>query len=177
MRAWFETVADLEAGAKVLRDRRYGVIHAENRHFQRVCLRPFPKLVLLPAILLGMWRHRFHWADRCLLFYNQPRRHPGYLAVVYLVSGKGASLGTVRCALDVMDEIARLKRTDALVCDAMNWRISPRVLGRFGWEPHCPSRWHRHYIKRFYGSYPSPNRASRRSDSGPPARRRKTGQV
>ena len=29
------------------------------------------------------------------------------------------------------------------------------VLQRLGWEPHCPSRWHRNYIKRFYGVYPS----------------------
>jgi hypothetical protein len=56
----------------------------------------------------------------------------------------------------VLDEIARLKRSDALLCDVSNWRISERLMARFGWEPHCPSRWHRHYIKRFYGEYPPP---------------------
>jgi hypothetical protein len=44
--------------------------------------------------------------DRCLLYYNQPRRMPNFLA-------------------------------------------------RFGWEPHKPQRWHRNFIRRFYGVYPS----------------------
>jgi len=154
MRPLFETVADLQAGGEVLRCRPYGVIRAVEGRFDRVRLRPFPRLVLLPEILLGKWYHQFRAADRCLIFYNQPRRHPNYLAVTYMVSARDTCFGTVRRALEVLDEIARLKGTDALVCDAMNWRISPRVLARFGWEPHCPSRWHRHYIKRSYGAYP-----------------------
>jgi hypothetical protein len=28
------------------------------------------------------------------------------------------------------------------------------MLARFGWEQHAASRWHRNYIKRFYGEYP-----------------------
>ncbi len=35
--------------------------------------------------------------------------------------------------LDELDRIAELKRTDALLCDAANSRLSDRFLARFGW--------------------------------------------
>ena len=28
-------------------------------------------------------------------------------------------------------------------------------MARLGWEPHKPQRWHRNYIRRFYGTYPT----------------------
>ncbi|MGA2065203.1 MAG: hypothetical protein ABSG86_09545 [Thermoguttaceae bacterium] len=120
-------------------------------------LRPWPKLASGPEIvLLGQWQHRWRRGDRIRLYYNQPRRFPNFLALKYAVSSRHTSLGSLRRALDVLDEIARLKRSDALLCDAGNWRISTRLLARWGWVPHCPSRWHRHFIKRFYGVYPPP---------------------
>ena len=67
-------------------------------------------------------------------------------------------MATVCRALAVLDEIARLKQSDAILCEVANWRISREMLARFGWVPHCPSRWHRHYIKRFYGEYPAEQR-------------------
>ena len=151
----FETVTDLASGAEVIRRRRYGMIEAAEGEFRRVVLRPLPKLVSLPEILLlGRWHHRRHPGDRCRLYYNQPRGLRNFLAVTYAVSSKGAVYSTIRRVLEALDEVARLKATDALVCDLSNWRLSGRMLARWGWEPHRPSRWHRHYIKRFYGTYP-----------------------
>jgi hypothetical protein len=150
-----ETVTDLAAGAEVLRRRAYGVIEVAGGHFRRVSLRPFPKMISAPEILLlGGWYHRHRPGDRCLLYYNQPWRFPQFLALKYIVSARGTTMRTFTRALAVLDEIARLKRSDALLCDVGNWRISTRLIARWGWEPHCPSRWHRHYIKRFYGEYP-----------------------
>lgn len=152
----FETAVDLDRDAGMLRRRRYGVIEAAEGTFRRVLLRPFPKLVSAAEVfLLGPWYHRHRCADRCLLFYNQPRRFPNFLAVTYVVSGRGTRFGTVRRALEALDRIAEIKGTDALLCDVANWRISRKMLARWGWQPHCPSRWHRHYIKRFYGVYPA----------------------
>ena len=48
-----------------------------------------------------------------------------------------------------------MKQIDAIVCDAGNIRLSDRVMARLGWEPHKPQRWHRNFIRRFYGVYPS----------------------
>jgi hypothetical protein len=89
------------------------------------------------------------------LYYNQPWKLPTFLTLKYLVSSCGTTFKTVRRALLVLDEIARIKQTDAIVCEASNLRISDRALNRFGWERHLPNSRHRHFIKRFYGEYPS----------------------
>jgi hypothetical protein len=79
---------------------------------------------------------------------------PNFLALKYVVSTGGTSYATFRAALNVLDLVAELKRTDAIVCDVANLRISDRLLARLGWQPHKPRRWHRNYIRRFYGVYP-----------------------
>ncbi|MGD0896268.1 MAG: hypothetical protein ABR915_00445 [Thermoguttaceae bacterium] len=153
----FEAITDLTAGAEALRRRRYGVIEVADGEFRRVLLRPWPKIASGPEILLlGQWCHRLRRGDRVLVYYNQPWRFPNFLALKYVVSRRETSLGSLGRAMDVLDEIARLKQSDALLCDAANWRISTRVMARRGWVPHCPSRWHRHFIKRLYGVFPAP---------------------
>ena len=81
---------------------------------------------------------------------------PNYLALKYVVSHRETTLASFRGALRVLDEIARLKGVDALVCEASNPRISARLLRRWGWERHLPRSRRRHYIKRFYGQFPPP---------------------
>ena len=153
----FETVTDLCQGAETLRRRRYGAIEVRDGRLCRVRLRPYPKIVSGPDILLlGRWRHKRWRGDRVRLYYNQPWRFPNFLVLPYILSARDATYATCCRALQVLDEIARLKRSDALLCDVVNWRISDRMLARWGWEPHCPSRWRRHFIKRFYGEYPAP---------------------
>lgn len=157
MGAWFETILDLSGQQAALRQGRYGVVEAGDGRFARIELRPFPKLVLLPEIWFGRLIHRRRPGDRCWIYYNQPRSSPSYLAVTYFFSLSETRLATVDRALEALDEVARIKQTDALVCDAMNDRLSERLLHRHGWEAHCPSCWHRHFIKRFYGQYaPTP---------------------
>jgi hypothetical protein len=153
----FETIASLKEGADSLRRRHYGVIEVRGGQFYRIVLRPLPKVAsLLELALLGRPWHRRHPGDRCLLYYNQPWRFPSFLSVTYMLSYRGTTLATVHRALEILETVARLKRTDALLCDVASTRISDRLLARCGYEPHCPSTWHRHYIKRFYGVYPAP---------------------
>ena len=157
MPQWFATITDLDAPAacEALRQGRYGVIETAGGRVVAVHLRPWPKLLSWPEI----WptRGRYHArgdADRCLLYYNQPRGYANFLALKYIVSTAGTSYATFRAALVELDRIAELKRSDALLCDAANTRLSDRLLARFGWEPHAPGRWRRNFIKRFYGVYP-----------------------
>jgi hypothetical protein len=151
----FETVTSLTAGAEVIRRRPYGVIEVSEGRFRRVRLRPWPKIVTVPGILLfGGSYHRWRQCDRLRIYYNQPWQFRNYLVLKYVVSARQASLATLRLGLAVLDEIARLKGSDAILCEVSNWRISAEMLGRCGFERHCPSRWHRHYIKRFYGNFP-----------------------
>jgi hypothetical protein len=154
---WFATVTEFGtlAAEDALRSRRYGIIETACGQVVAIHLRPCPKLLSWPEIwpTSAIYRARGN-ADRCLLYYNQPRGHSNFLALKYIVSTAGTSFSTLRAAVDELDRIAELKRTDAILCDAANLRISDRLLARFGWEPHAPSRWRRNFIKRFYGVYP-----------------------
>ena len=153
--ALFQTITDFNAGADTLRRRRFGVIETAAGQIVAVHLRPWPKLLSRrEVVLVGPQYHARGPADRCRLYYNQPYRFPSFLALKYVVSTAGTRYATIRAALTILDAIARLKRSDALLCDAANSRISDRLLARFGWEPHRPQRWHRNFIKRFYGEYP-----------------------
>lgn len=158
MRRLFETFTefDSDAAREALRGRRYGVIEANGGRVTAIHLRPWPKLM--------SWREfwptaaRYHArgdGDRCLIYYNQPLGHSNYLALKYIVSTTGSSYATFCAAVNELDRIAELKQSDALLCDAANVRLSDRLFARFGWEPHAASRWHRNFIKRFYGAYPA----------------------
>ena len=151
----FEKITDLSTEADVIRRRRYGVIEIVDGQLQSVTLRPWPKLISVAEIgWLGAATHQNRVGDRCLLYYNQPLSSPNFLALKYVVSNLGTSYRSFRQSLIVLDRIAQIKKTDALVCEASNKRISDRFLKRMGWERHLESSRRRHYIKRFYGVYP-----------------------
>jgi hypothetical protein len=153
--AWFETVTDLDAQAATIRTRRYGVIDVEDGEFVRVRLRPWPKIAsVIEGKLWGEWLHRRRSGDRCSLYYNQPHQYSNFLAAAYAWSSRQCSMKTIRTVLTTLDEIARIKQSDAILCDVIGSDISPRVLARWGWEKHAPSLFHHNYIKRFYGDYP-----------------------
>jgi hypothetical protein len=136
--------------------------------FERVLLRPFPKYVsLFESLLWGGFCHRRIRGDRLRLFYNQPRRYPNYLSLKYAVSSSETSLASMLGALATLDEIARIKGSDAILTDAANFRISDRFLRRQGWERHTAARYHRNYIKRFYGKYPAVRKIDLR-EAAPP---------
>jgi hypothetical protein len=153
----FQTICDLAGQAEIVRRRRYGIIESSGGRFVSVHFRPWPKWASLPEVLFwGDRQHRRWSADRCRLYFNQPLQFSNFLAVPYMLSGRGTTLATFYSALAALDEIARIKGTDAMLADVLNLRISNRFLARRGWSPHKPSRWHRHFIKRFYGQYPAP---------------------
>ena len=161
---WFaSTLYDpFDADRERLRRGRYGVIETRAGQLYAIHLRPWPKIIsALESEWLGRRFHQSRSGDRCLLFYNQPWRFPQFLALTFTVSGCDCSFATARRAAETFDEVARVKRSDALLCDAWNLRISDRLLARWGWEPHKPQRWHRNYIKRFYGHYPPPRQQVR----------------
>ncbi len=150
----YETIRDLETGQQRLRARRYGVIRMRHEAFDSVLLRPYPKIATLADVWWGNRHHENCAGDACWLYYNQPWGFDNFLALRYIVTSQGTSYAMFRGALRVLDYIARVKGSDALLCDVSNARISDRLLKRLGWEPHKPSQWHRNFIKRFYGEYP-----------------------
>ena len=152
----FPPITDWSTERKRLARGRYGVIEAAQGRLVAVHLRPWPKLLSWPELWpVAADYHVRGGDDRCWLYYNQPRGHANFLSLKYLASTRGATLATVRAAVDALDLLAELKGIDALLCDAANRRISDRALMRWGWQPHKPQRWRRNFIKRFYGVYPA----------------------
>jgi len=152
---FIRTLDDPFADGDSLRRGRYGVIEVVEGRLKAIHLRRFPKIIsALEIETLGRRRHGRQPGDRCLVYYNQPRACPNYLALKYVVSHRDCTFATIHRAAEALDEVARIKQSDALLCDVWNARISDRLLRRWGWEPHKPQRWHRNYIKRFYGAYP-----------------------
>lgn len=144
------------AALPAIRAARYGVIETSKGQLQAIYLRWFPKLIALPEIFPVASRyHASGSEDRCLLYYNQPKACPNFLALKYVVSNMHSSYATFRAAIATLDAIAAEKNIDALLCDVANSRLSDRFLARQGWEKHKPARWHRNFIKRFYGEYPA----------------------
>lgn len=142
----------------IIHRRRYGRIETSAGRLVAIHFRPWPNLLAWPDIWpVGTNYHPRGPADRCWLYFNQPMRCPNYLALNYIATTRGTPYRTFLAALEMLDEVARLKRSDAILCDVANSRISDRLLTRLGWEAHAPQRWHRNYIKRFYGHYPPPH--------------------
>ncbi|TWT99620.1 hypothetical protein Pla108_05630 [Botrimarina colliarenosi] len=145
-----EAITDIAAADDALRQRRYGVIETHAGELVSVTLRPWPHLVSLRELwpLGDAWRPAGP-PDRCRLYYNQPQGHEDFLALRYVACTAGASYATFRAALRALDEIAAIKGSRALVCDAANQRLSERFMRRMGWEPHAPMWGRRNFIRRF----------------------------
>lgn len=152
----FQKEFDQVAATAAIRSRRYGVIETSAGKLVAIHFRTFPKLLSWPEWWpVGSTYRASGQPDRCLLYYNQPRWFSNFLALKYIVSTSATSFTTLRAAVEALDIVAQIKQSDALLCDASNRRISDRLLKRFGWESHSPQRWHRNFIKRFYGKYPA----------------------
>ena len=155
MRPFIESVRDLAAGENLLRTRSYGMIEFANGRLVRVQLKPWPKIASLVEInWIRDWKNHRRQRDVCRLFYNQPNQHRNYLALTYIESSSQTRAATVLNALKVLDYIAMLKRTDAILAELSNDQISDRLMKRLGWERHLENKRTRHWIKRFYGAYP-----------------------
>lgn len=146
-------VTDVAGSFELLRVRRSGRIVTQAGRLQAVYGRWWP---YTGNLLQAKWDSRLRpvACDRCELFYHQTGAEGGFLTLSYVRSGKGTSPTTCYAATLMLDEIARLKQSSAIVCHVTNARISARLLERWGWQAHCLHWKGRHYIKRFYGNYP-----------------------
>lgn len=157
MAGWFETIARLEGNDALVRKRAYGLIETRRGQLARIQFRPFPKWgSLLEIGWSSGWGKSRRDPDCCRLYYSQPWGSPNYLTLNYMVSTVGTTMQTLVKSLEILDGVAAIKRSDALLCEVSNGRISDRMLRRYGWERQevAGSR-RRHWIKRFYGAYPS----------------------
>ena len=153
--ALFEKILDVESNIAKLRQRRYGAIEVIDGQLQAVHLKPWPKVISAAEInLFGRRTHHKVPQDRCVLYYNQPWFHSNFLALKYILSNFGASYASFLRTTQILDQVAFIKKSAAIVCEASNIRLSGRLMNRLGWERHLPGSQRRHFIRRFYGEYP-----------------------
>lgn len=154
MKQWIESVWDLEASEDTIRRRSYGLIEVADGRFRRIVFRPWPKILTADDVLIrSQFGSRRSLRDACRLFFNQPRSHRNFLALKFIVSNFGTTFGTIRRAMQVLDEVARIKHSDAIVAHVTTPHVSDRLMLRWGWDRHLESSRQRHFIKRFYGDY------------------------
>lgn len=84
----------------------------------------------------------------CRAYYAFPKRTPGFMSVLYALSGPNTQYKTLYRAVVVMDEIARLRDSHAIVCQMINLRASERLMNRWGYVRHALALGDNHYIKR-----------------------------
>ena len=150
-------VGSLHDNHTVVARRRQGHLIVEQGRMRALLGRWWPHYGSLAEVAWDSYcrrlsRRSLH--DRCDLYFHQSFGSSTFLTLSYVRASPSTSMTTLFAASLVLDEIARIKGTDAIVCNVTNNRISSRLLQRWGWEKHCESWSGRHYIKRFYGNYP-----------------------
>ncbi len=147
-------VVDMRAQRQLLVDRRQGCIVIRQSELSAIFGRRWAYTGNLLTVAIDSRLRRIE-RDVCELYYHESRWAPGFLTLDYIRSGPDTTLSTFYAATLVLDEIARLKKSSAIVANVTNSRISERLMERWNWQRHCLGWFGRHYIKRFYGQYPA----------------------
>jgi hypothetical protein len=84
----------------------------------------------------------------CRIFYSFPIRTPGFMAINYLTGGEQTSYRTLLLGGQVLEEIARSRKSIAIVCQAVSVRLSDRLMHRWGFVRHALTLGGNHYIRR-----------------------------
>lgn len=126
---------------------RYGVVEVRNDRAYCIQRRLLPKMPsMFEAWLDARWRRLPD--NEVRLYYNVPYRCEGFMVLAYARSGSRTSLASFRTGLSVLEEIAKLKRLQAIVCHASNPKLTERVMHYFGYTRHASHLKGYHYIKR-----------------------------
>ena len=151
----FDSVYDVVADAEKIRRRPYGMIEVVDERLAAIHLRPWPKMISgIEAKWADGWAKKRSTTNQIQLFYSQPFAHRNYLTLSYIVSTLQTSMTTLTLSMAVLDYVGYLKRSDAILTEVSNNRISDRLMRRLGFERHLLDSKKRHWIKRFYGEYP-----------------------
>ncbi|MEZ6093511.1 MAG: hypothetical protein R3C03_04620 [Pirellulaceae bacterium] len=154
MMDWFKPFDSIEENADKIRRHRYGVLTVSNCKLVDIRFRPWPKLISsMEVAWFGKWNHTSSKQAACRIYYNQPLSHSNYLSLSYIEAAANSGYGNLYRAMSYLDLIAYYKRSDAILCEISNIRISDRLMRRGGWERHLENSRRRHWIKRFYGDY------------------------
>lgn len=142
------TFADAYRLDPALIDARAATIVVEGGRLVSVRRRRFGRTrTVVGAMWDAGWGRPSH--DRCYLHYRRPRSVPGYIVLDYIQSGRTAGYRTFREATRVLDAIAVLCRSQAVVAHVTNPLVTDRLMQRLGWQRHLEHWRGRHFIRRF----------------------------
>ncbi|MEQ1825161.1 MAG: hypothetical protein ABL921_04420 [Pirellula sp.] len=130
---------------------RYGEVETHAGHLVAISGRWWPWL----ASQWDTWRDAYLKdlpTDVCRFYYAFPIRSPDFMAVLYTHSGPMTQYKTFCKGVTVLDEIAMMRKVQAVVCQATNERLNERLMRRLGYVRHAFSLGENHYIKRLKGS-------------------------
>ncbi|TWU23873.1 hypothetical protein Pla52o_17960 [Novipirellula galeiformis] len=146
-------VTDITVGESQLRRWRCARIVMQGGRFVKVQRRWMAGSVSVAQV---WWQAKYGRMndDVCWLDYHQPFGMPGFLTLDYIRSGQRAGYKTFIGAIRVLEEIARIRNSVAIVAHVTNGGISDRLLERNGWQRHLEEWSGRHWIRRFYDGYP-----------------------
>ena len=88
-------------------------------------------------------------SDSCRAYFAFPFRAPGYMSILYALGGPNMQYKTIYQAVLVMDQIAQVRESKAIVCQVISERGTERLMNRWGYVRHASKLGDNHYIKRF----------------------------
>jgi hypothetical protein len=141
------SVASIHGNQDRIRSWRYGEVELSNGEIVAIYSRWWPRF----GSQWEAWQDSYHRtlpANSCRAYYAFPHSAPGFMSVLYARSGPGTQYRTISRAASAMDEIARIRGAQAIVCQVVSERGTERLMKRWGYVRHAFSLGDNHYIKR-----------------------------
>jgi hypothetical protein len=153
-------VTDVSESAYQIKSWHYGEIELREGKLHRIYPRWWPRIGSAWESMVDSYIRRLP-EDHCRVYYAFPLRSPGFMSVLYAYSGPRTSYKTLLRGVTAVEEIARLRNVQAIVCQATNPRLNERLMSRLGYVRHAHSLGSNHYIKRLASPPSIPARSER----------------
>ena len=141
------SVASVEGNVDRIRMWSYGELELSDGKLLRIYPRWWPRIASQWESFQDSYIRNLS-ADFCRVYYAFPRRAPGFMSVLYARSGPKTQYKTLYRAVTVTDAIARLRNSDAIVCQTISPHASERLMNRWGYVRHAFVLGDNHFIKR-----------------------------
>ena len=140
-------VHSIEQNRESLRSWRYGEIEIANGQLTSIYPRWWPRLGSRWESYWDRYNRKLP-TDFCVAYYAFPRSAPGYMSLLYARSGPSTQYKTIYRAVFTLEQIAKLRNSNAIVCEMISERGTERLMNRWGYVRHALSLGDNHYIKR-----------------------------
>ena len=141
-------IVSLQNEQERIRTCRYGEVVLRGAHLEAIYPRWWPRIASQWDVVRDDYVRTLA-PDECRFFYSFPRSSPGFMTLNYALTGPSTRYQTIRRAVGIADDIAAIKKANAIVCQAFNKRVTESIMNRWGYVRHAAGLGDNHYIKRF----------------------------